>query len=152
MFWEAPVGSVLIAKHEDDSQSLIYDKLAIALVNNDSVTDGHIPKFMSKLTCFFLKHGGHIKCKITSGQKYLKELEKGGLEISARLTISNTSKKLNPLDGKSTEESTVKQNSFTVFSILYITNFYEKRKINSNTIQVLFRLLNFWKSRNYALN
>ena len=64
MFWEGTVGSVLIAKHEDDSQSFIYDKLAIALVNNDSVTDGHIPKFMPKPTCFFLKHGGHIKCKL----------------------------------------------------------------------------------------
>ena len=127
MFWEAPVGSVLIAKHEDDSQSLIYDKLAIALVNNDSVTDGHIPKFVSKLTWFFLKHGGHIKCKITSGQKYLKELEKGGLQIPARLTISNTSKKmadimkekLNPLDEKSTEESTVKQKIYSIEYFVY---------------------------------
>ena len=87
-------------------------------------------------------------------------MEKVGLEIPARLTISNTSKrmadfmkeKLNPLLEKSTEESTVKQNSFRVLSILYITNFYETRKINSNTIQVLFLLLNFWKCRNYALN
>ena len=64
-FWIAPVGSVLIAKHEDDPQSLIHDKFAIALVNNDSVTVGYIPKFMSKLTFHFLKHGGHIKCEIT---------------------------------------------------------------------------------------
>ena len=49
-FWEAPVGSVLIAKHEDNTQSLIHEKFTIALVNNDSVTVGHIPNFMSKLT------------------------------------------------------------------------------------------------------
>ena len=49
-FWEAPVGSVLIAKHEDNPQSLIHEKFTIALVNNDSVTVGHIPNFMSKLT------------------------------------------------------------------------------------------------------
>ena len=67
-FWEAPVGSVLIAKHEDDPQSLIQDKFTIALVNNDSVTVGYIPKFMSKLTYHFLKHGGHIKCEITGGK------------------------------------------------------------------------------------
>ena len=48
-FWEAPVGLVLIAKHEDDPLSLIHVKFTIALVNNDSVTVGHIPKFMSKL-------------------------------------------------------------------------------------------------------
>ena len=87
-------------------------------------------------------------------------MEKVGLEIPARLTISNTSKrmadfmkeKLNPLHEKSTEESTVKQNSFRVLSILYITNFYETRKINSSAIPVLFLLLNFQKSRKYTLN
>ena len=95
--------SVLIAKHEDDPQSLIHDKLAIALVNNDSVTAGHIAKFMSKLTYFFFKHGGHIKCEITSGKKYSKDLEQGGLEIPARLTISNTNKKMTDVMKKKTE-------------------------------------------------
>ena len=41
---------------------------------------GYIPKFMPKLTYFFLKYGGHIKCKIPSGKKFSKDLE-GGLEI-----------------------------------------------------------------------
>ena len=88
-FWEAPVGSVLIAKHEDDPQSLIHDKFT-----NDSVTASHIPKFMSKLTHFFLNHGGHMKCEITGRKKYSKDLELGGLEIPARLKISNTNKKM----------------------------------------------------------
>ena len=68
-FWEAPVGSVLIAKHEDDPQSLIHDKFAIALVSNDSLTVSHIPKFMSKLTYFSLKHGENIKSEIIGGKK-----------------------------------------------------------------------------------
>ena len=38
--------------------------------------------------------GGHIKCEIIGGKKYLKDLEQGGLEIPARLTISNTNKKM----------------------------------------------------------
>ena len=41
--------------------------------------------------------------------------------------------KLNPLV-EDTEESIVNQISFRVLSILYITNFCETRKINSNTI------------------
>ena len=41
--------------------------------------------------------------------------------------------KLNP-PLRSTEEPRVNQNSFRVLSILYITNFYEARKINSNAI------------------
>ena len=47
---------------------------------------------MSKLTYFFLKHGGHKKCEITGGKKYSKDLEQGELEIPARLTISSTNK------------------------------------------------------------
>ena len=43
---------------------------------------------------FFLKHGRYIKWEITGGKKYSKDLEQGGLEIPARLTISNTNKKM----------------------------------------------------------
>ena len=53
---------------------------------------------------------------------------------------------------RSTEESIVNQNSFRVLSILYITNFCETRKINSNAIRVPFLLLNFQKIRKCALN
>ena len=53
---------------------------------------------------------------------------------------------------KSSKESVVNQNSFRVLSILYIANFCETRKTNSNAIRALFFLLNFLKSRKYALN
>ena len=59
--------------------------------------------------------------------------------------------KLNSLV-EDTEESIVNQNRFRVLNILYITNVYETRKINSNAIRVLFLLLNFRKSRKRALN
>ena len=36
-FWDAPIGSVLAAKHEDDPQSLVHDKFSITLVNSHSV-------------------------------------------------------------------------------------------------------------------
>ena len=75
------------------TQKIIHDYGTTStetLVNNDSVTVGHIPKFMSKLTYFFLKHGGHAKCRITGDKKYL---EQGGHDIPARLTFSNTNKK-----------------------------------------------------------
>ena len=45
------------------------------------------------------------------------------------------------------QKSIVNKSSFRVLSILYITNFCETRKINSNAIRVLFLLLNFGKSR-----
>ena len=53
---------------------------------------------------------------------------------------------------RSTEKSIVNQNSFRVLNILYITNFCETRKINSNAIQALLLLLNFRKSTKCALN
>ena len=49
---------------------------------------------MSKLTFFFLKHGGHTKCEFTGDKKYSKDLKQGGFEIPARLTIGNTNKKM----------------------------------------------------------
>ena len=53
---------------------------------------------------------------------------------------------------RSTEESIVNENSFRVLSILFIANFCETRKINSNAIRVLFLLLNSRKSRKCVLN
>ena len=48
-FWEAPVRSILIiTKHEVDLQSLIHDKFAIALVNNDLVTVGRTETHFSQ--------------------------------------------------------------------------------------------------------
>ena len=58
--------------------------------------------------------------------------------------------KLNP-SLRSTEEAIVNQTSFRVLSILYITNFCETRKVNSDAIRVLF-LPNFRKCRKCALN
>ena len=51
---------------------------------------------MSKLTYFFLKHGGHIKYEITSVKKYSKKRKKrtSALEITATVTISNANKRV----------------------------------------------------------
>ena len=64
-FRDAPIGSILSAKHEDDPQFLVHNNYAIALINSKLVTVGHLPKFMSKLAHFFLKHAVKIRCEIT---------------------------------------------------------------------------------------
>ena len=87
-FWEAPVGSVLITKHQVDPQPFIHDKFVITLVNTDLVTVGHIPEFMSRLRYFFHKHDRHVKCEIIDFKKYSKDLEQDRPENPARLTIS----------------------------------------------------------------
>lgn len=105
---------------------MIDDKFAIALVNRHLVTVGHIPKFMSKLEYFFLENGGHVKREITGVMKYWKNLEQSGLEIPARLTISNANKrvadvmkeKLNP-SLRSTEILAVNPNNFSIEYLVY---------------------------------
>ena len=66
--------------------------------------------------------------------------------------MADVMKKTEPPLLRSAEESIVNQNIFRVLSILYITNFCGTRKINSNAVRVLFRLLNFRKSRKCTLN
>ena len=63
-FWDAPIGSILSAKHEDDPQSLVHDKYTIALINSELVTEGHLPKFRSKLAHFFLSMLGKLGVKL----------------------------------------------------------------------------------------
>ena len=104
-FWDAPIGSILSAKHEDDPQSLVHDKYATALINSESVTVGHLPKFMSKLAHIFVKHAGKIRCEITGSKRYSSDLEQGRLEIPAKVIFQNSNeriteeikKKLDPL-------------------------------------------------------
>ena len=77
---------------------------------------------MCKLTYFFLKHGGHIKCEKTGVNKYSKDLEQGWLEIPARLIISNANKRMTGVMKeklKSTEKLTVNPNSFSIGCLIY---------------------------------
>ena len=93
-FWDAPIGSVLSAKHEDDPQSLVHPKHPIALINIESVTVGHLPKFMSKLAHFFVKHAGKIRCEITVSKRCSFDLEQGDLEIPAKTIFQNSNERI----------------------------------------------------------
>ena len=64
---------------------MVHVKYAIALINSESVTMGHLPKFMSKLAHYFVKHAGKIICEIRGSQRYSSNLEQVGLEIPARI-------------------------------------------------------------------
>ena len=88
------IGSILSAKHEDDPQSLVHDKYAIALINSESVTVGHLPKFMSKLAQLFVKHARKIRCEITGSKKCSSDLEQGGLEIPAKIIFQNSNERI----------------------------------------------------------
>ena len=91
-FWNAPVGSVLSAKHGDYLKYLVHNKYDIALINSESIAVGHLPKFMSKLAHFFVKHAGKIRCEITDSKRYSYNLEQSGLEIPAKIIFQNSKK------------------------------------------------------------
>ena len=44
--------------------ALVEDKYAIAVKNNGKKV-GHVPKFLTKLTFFFLKNGGKLHVTVT---------------------------------------------------------------------------------------
>ena len=93
-FWDAPFGSILSAKHEDDPQSLVHPKHPIALINIESVTVDHLPKFLSKLAHFFVKHAGKIGCEITVSKRCSFDLEQGDLEIPAKIIFQNSNERI----------------------------------------------------------
>ena len=93
-FWDAPIGSILSAKHYDDPQSLVHDNYHIALINSESVTVGHLSKFMSKLAHIFVKQAGKIRCEITGSKRYSSDLDQGGLEIPAKIMFQSSNERI----------------------------------------------------------
>ena len=64
--------------------ALVEDNYAIAVINNGK-TVGHVPKFLTKLTFFFLKNVGKLHIRVTGPRRYSVDLKQGGLELPARL-------------------------------------------------------------------
>ena len=93
-FWDTQIGSTVSAKHKHEPQSLVHDKYAIALIDSESVTVGHLPKFLSKMAHFFVKHAGKIRCETTDSKRYFSDLEQGGLEIQAKIIFQNSNERI----------------------------------------------------------
>ena len=86
---EAEIGSKLTAQYETRPGALVQDKYAIALKQKDVIV-GHIPKFLSKITYFNLKHGGHLLVEIIRKRQYSKDLPQGGMELPALYVFKTT--------------------------------------------------------------
>ena len=89
--WNAEIGAKLITAPEDRPGALVEDKYAIA-VKNDGKTVGHVPKFLTKLTFFFLKNGG--KLHVTGSRRYSVDLKQGGLELRGEFCFASCNEKL----------------------------------------------------------
>ena len=80
--WTAEIESILTSEPEKRPGALVEDRYAIAIISNN-LTVAHVPKFLSKLTFFFLKHGGTLTVKVTGKRRYYFDLAQGGMEIPA---------------------------------------------------------------------
>ena len=75
--WNPIEGEILDTKRENNNP---MDKYAIAVIK-DGVVVGHVPRKISKVVAFFLKHGGTLKCIVTGKYRYSEDTDVGGLEI-----------------------------------------------------------------------
>ena len=90
--WDAKTGSKLKPCHEKRPSALVEDKYAMALKFNDT-TVGHVPKFLSKITYFFLKLGGVLVVKITGQRLYTRDLDQRGMELPGTYVYASTDEK-----------------------------------------------------------
>ena len=54
----------------------------MALKHKD-VTAGHVPKFLSKMICLYLKYGGDLLVKIIARKRFSKDLPEREMELPA---------------------------------------------------------------------
>ena len=91
----------LTSESEKRPGALVKDKYAIAIISNNQ-TVGHVPKFLSKLTFFFLKHGATLTVKATGERKYSFDLPQGVMEIPTEFIYKS---KKNELIGQMKEKT-----------------------------------------------
>ena len=91
--WTAEIESILTIEPEKRPGALVEDRYAIAIISNNQ-TVGHVPKFLSKLTFFFLKHGGTLTVKVTGERRYSFDLAQGGMDIPAEFIYKSEKKEL----------------------------------------------------------
>ena len=49
---------------------------------------------MSKLTHFFIKHAGKIRCEITGSKRYSSDLVQGGFKTPAKIIFQNSNERI----------------------------------------------------------
>lgn len=63
------------------------DRYEVAVVNNEDIVVGHLPKSISMACLLFISQGGVHKCEVTEDRRYSSDLPQGGLQTPCRLLI-----------------------------------------------------------------
>ena len=66
--------------------AFVEDKYSIAVINNGK-TVGHVPKFLTKLTFFFLKNGGKLHITVTGPRRYSVDFNRNKLDWNCHPTF-----------------------------------------------------------------
>ena len=70
-----------------------HDCFAVA-IQKGTLTIGHVPAEISKVCCFFQRHGGTIKYRVSTDRHRCSLLEQGGLEVACELIFVADDQKL----------------------------------------------------------
>ena len=129
----------LTSESEKRPGALVKDKYAIAIISNNEIV-GHVPKFLSKLTFFFLKHGATLTEKVATERRYSFDLPQGGMEIPVEFIYKSEKKELIDQMKEKTLEEIKKYDERKKKGM---ENSLEKRKIkikNNKTFLCIFSL------------
>lgn len=86
-FWTPQVGQTLTTVKEEQN---LHDRYAIAVIYDDR-TVGHMPKELSRISWYFIEHGGEIICEII-GRRRLSVIQGKGLEVPCTYTYKGNDK------------------------------------------------------------
>ena len=88
--WSPVVSEILTVQHERDNA---HDRYAIAAFKTlpgrlfPSIV-GHLPREISRFTCFILLHGARVLCQVVDIHHRRSPLVQGGLEIPVTVTVT----------------------------------------------------------------
>lgn len=78
--WTPYINNTLVCRRELGN---LEDPYAVAVVKDDDIVVGHIPRKISMMCSMFLKKG-QIICTVTGKRQYLADLPQGGMEIPCK--------------------------------------------------------------------
>ena len=90
--WEPARGDLFVCLHESENR---HDRYAMAVYRSETpgVVVGHLPKEISKMCYYFIRHDGKISGKVTGRRQYSEEA--GAAAVTLERFVQANIKRLN---------------------------------------------------------
>jgi len=69
----------------------------IAVLKHDTIV-GHLPRAISIVCSLFIRRGGSIRCEITDGCRYSRNLPQGGMKVPCKLHFYSDGSELKKIE------------------------------------------------------